>query len=72
MFEKNKSLFNSFLFLLNSILNNGIYDDVKLVIHAREKTMPKHVRNYYLPETSEVADLMVGQKHRKPGIVLRP
>ena len=40
MLEEKKNLVMSFLFLRNLILINAVPDDVKLVIHAHEKTMP--------------------------------
>ena len=59
-----------FLFLRNLVQINGIPDDVKLMIHAHEKTMPGHIRKYNLPEASEMAALAVGEQHGKLDIVL--
>ena len=71
MLEEKKRLVKSFLLLRNLIENNGIPDDVNLVIHAHGKTMPGHEWKENVPEPSEVAALIVGEQHGKLDIVLR-
>ena len=71
MLEENNNLVKSFISLRNLIQSNGLPDDLKLVIHAHEKTIPGHVRKYNLPEASEVAALVVGEQYGKLDTVLR-
>ena len=71
MLEEKDNLVKSFLSLRNLIQINGIPDDVKLVIHAHQKTMPGHIRKCNVPEASEVAALVLGQQHGKLDIILR-
>ena len=61
----------SFISLGNLIQSNGVSDDMKLVIHAHEKTIPGHDRKYNSPEASEVPALIVNEQHGKLDIVLR-
>ncbi len=69
MLEQNNNLVKSFISLRDLIKNNEIPDDVKLVIHAHNRTMPGHVRKYNFPEASEVAALVVGEQLGKLDIV---
>ena len=71
MLEKNNNLVKSFVSLRNIIQRSGLPDDVKLVIHAYEKTIPWHVRKHSVPEASELAALVVGEQHGKMDIVLK-
>ncbi len=43
--------------------SNKIPEDVKLVIHAHERTNPGHERKYNIPEASEVAALISGEQY---------
>ena len=63
MFEENNNSVNSFISLQNLIQSNVVPDDVKLMIHAHEKTIPGHVRKYNVLEPSEVAALVVGEQY---------
>ena len=71
MLEEKNNLVKSFLSLRNLIQINGIPDDVKLVIHTHQKTMPGHIRRSNVPEAREVAALVVGEQHEKLHIILR-
>ena len=68
--EEKNNLAKFFPSLRNLIQINGIQNDVKLVIHVHEKTMPGCVRTYMIPEESEVGALVVGEQHGKLDIIL--
>ena len=71
LLEENNNLVKSFVSLRNILQRSGLPDDVKLVIHPHEKTIPAHVRKYNVPEASEVAALIVGEQHGKLDIVMK-
>ena len=69
--ETKNNLMKSFISLRNIIQRNGFPEDVKLVIHSHEKTIPGHLRKYNVPESSEKAALLVREHRGKLEIVLR-
>ena len=69
--HENNSLVHTFISLMDLMNANRIPQDVPLVIHAHEKTKPGHERKYNLPESSEVAALIVGELFGAIDIVLR-
>ena len=71
MLHQNNKLVKSFASLRDLIQSKKITDDVKLVMHAHEIHQTGHARKYYLPESSEVAALIVGEQYGKMDIVLR-
>ena len=70
MLEENNNS-KSFVSPRKIIQRNRFPDDVKLVIHSHERTIPGHVRKYNVPETSEVTALVVGEHHEKIDIFLK-
>ena len=71
MLEEKNNYVKSFLSLRNLIQIIGIPDDVKLVIHEHEKSMPGRIRKYNVAEAIEVTALVVLEQHGKLDIVLR-
>ena len=71
MLHAENKLVQTFVSLRDLIKTNNIPDDVRLVIHAHERTKPGHERKYNVPEASEVAALIVGEQHGALDIVLR-
>ena len=71
MFQICNKIVRSFLTLRDPINSGHIPHEMELVLHAHERTKPGHVRKYNVPETSEVAVLIVGKQHGALDIVLR-
>ncbi len=68
--EQNNNLINWFTSLRQLIESNDIPEYFKLVAHAQERNLPGHARKYNLPETSEVAALILGEQYGKLDMVL--
>ncbi len=58
--NETNNLVRTFVTLKDLMDSNKIAEDVKLVIHAHERTNPGHERKYTIPEASEVAPLIAG------------
>ena len=71
MLHVSNNLVRTFVSLRDLIQAGCIPEDVKLVIHAHERTNPGHERKYNIPEASEVAALIVGEQYGALDIVLR-
>ena len=71
MLEERNNLVKSFVTLRDLIASKRIPEELELVLHAHERVRPGHERKYNLPESSEVAALIVGKQHGPLDIVLR-
>ena len=71
MLHETNNLLRTFVTLKDLMDRNKIPEDVKLVIHAHERTNPGHERKYNIPEACEVADLIAGEQYGALDIVLR-
>ncbi len=70
MLHEDNKLFRTFIALSHLIQRDCIPETVQLVIHAHERTKPGHERKFNVPEASEVAALVFGEKYGALGIVL--
>ena len=71
MLEERNNLVKSFVALRDLIASKRIPEELELVLHAHERIRPGHERKYNMPESSEVAALIVGEQHGPLDIVLR-
>ena len=71
MLEERNNLVKYFVSLRDLIVSKRIPEELVLVLHAHERTRPGHERKYTIPESSEVAALIVGEQHGALDIVLR-
>ena len=70
MLHESNNLVRTFVTLKDLIDSNKIHEDMKIVIHAHERTNPGHKRKYNKPEASEVAALIAGEQYSALDIVL--
>lgn len=71
MLQSCNNLVKTFVSLRDLIESGSIPEEAQLVIHAHERNLPGHARKYNLPESSEVAALIVGEQYGKLDILLR-
>ena len=69
--HETNNLVRTFVTLEDLMDSNKIPEDLKLVIHAHERTNPDHERKYNIPEASEFAALIAGEQYGAQDIVLR-
>ena len=71
MLETYNCLVKSFVSLRDLIASGKVPPNVDLILHAHERTKSQHARKYNIPESSEVAALIVGEQHGPLDIILR-
>ena len=69
--QESNRLVLTFVSIRDLIQTNPIPEEVKLVIHAHERTKTGHERKYNVPEASEIAALIIGEQYGALEIVLR-
>ena len=71
MLEKCNCLVKSFVSFRDLILSGKVPPNVDLILYAHDPTKSQHARKYNIPESSEVAALIVGEQHGPLDIILR-